>query len=60
MDSTLFTIYAVVAASLMWALVYAIKVGRSLKTEQKPKSVKESLFGKKKRKAKKENWSFAD
>ena len=60
MDSTLVTIYAVVGLLLVWAALYAIKLSRSFKEKEKPKSTKESLFGKKKRKPKKENWSFAD
>ena len=60
MDATFLTIYAGIAIAFVWLTYFVIKLNRSRKIVENQKSVKDSLFGKKKRKQKKENWSFAE
>ena len=58
MDSTLWTIFIVLVIVLGWLVTFVNRLNKHVKGS-KP-TVKESLFGKKKRKGKKEKWSFAD
>ena len=60
MDSTFITIYAAIAIAFAWVTIFVIKLNQSRKIIEKQKGLKDSLFGKKKRNQKKENWSFAD
>jgi hypothetical protein len=58
MDSTLFTIFLVLGLGVIWFAVFVIKHNRINPTANKPKSVRDELFGKKKKKHSKESWSI--
>ena len=58
MDSTLFTIFAVLLAAMVWFMFFVIKMNRAAAGKVKTRSVKEELFGKKKPKKSKESWSI--
>ena len=60
MDSTLFTIFFVLGAGLVWLIMFIVKANRATAGLAKPKSVKAELFGKKKKKRAAENWSISD
>ena len=60
MDSTVFTIFLVLGAGLVWLAMFIVKANRAGAGIAKPKSVKDELFGKRKKKRSKETWSISD
>jgi len=60
MDSTVFTIFLILGAGFAWLVMFIIKANRSVVSVAKPKSVKDELFGKNKKKRSKETWSISD
>ena len=60
MDSTVFTLFLILGAGFVWLVMFIIKANRSVVSVAKPKSVKDELFGKNRKKRSKETWSISD
>ena len=58
MDSTLFSVFLILGLALTAFVLFVVKHNKVHPIGEKPKSVKEELFGKKKKK--KQSWSISD